>query len=140
MTANTNPGNFANRPKEEVKKSASKGGQASHSGGFASMPKEKLVCLPPEPYSLTSITYLSPLNPPGLSFFPQEGLTPLTRPHPSVTYPVLWYSNAKEAWHKQQEVASKGGKASSGSFEKGSEAAREAGRKGGKASHGLSDE
>ena len=37
---------------------------------------------------------------------------------------------------KQREIASKGGKASSGSFEPGSEKAREAGRKGGKASHG----
>ena len=32
---------------------------------------------------------------------------------------------------KQKEIASQGGKASSGSFEKGSEAAKEAGRKGG---------
>jgi general stress protein YciG len=31
----------------------------------------------------------------------------------------------------QREISSKGGKASSGSFEKGSEAARETGRKGG---------
>jgi hypothetical protein len=36
----------------------------------------------------------------------------------------------------QREIASKGGKASSGSFEPGSEKAREAGRKGGKASGG----
>ena len=34
----------------------------------------------------------------------------------------------------QREIASKGGKASSGSFEKGSERAREAGRKGGSVS------
>lgn len=38
---------------------------------------------------------------------------------------------------KQREIASKGGKASSGSFEPGSEKAREAGRKGGKASGGT---
>lgn len=74
-THNTNPGNFANRPKEEVREIASKGGKASHSGGFASMDPEK-----------------------------------------------------------QREIASKGGKASSGSFEKGSERAREAGRKGGSVS------
>lgn len=37
---------------------------------------------------------------------------------------------------KQREIASMGGKASSGSFEPGSEKAREAGRKGGKASGG----
>ncbi|KAI8992003.1 hypothetical protein BDF20DRAFT_847705 [Mycotypha africana] len=35
---------------------------------------------------------------------------------------------------KQREIASQGGKASSGSFEKGSQRAKEAGRKGGKAS------
>ncbi|KAI4126646.1 MAG: hypothetical protein LQ347_004893 [Umbilicaria vellea] len=40
MTDNTNPGNFANRPKEEVQAAASKGGQAS-SGGFASMDPDK---------------------------------------------------------------------------------------------------
>lgn len=34
----------------------------------------------------------------------------------------------------QKEIASMGGKASSGSFEKGSEAAKEAGRKGGSSS------
>jgi len=33
MTDNTNPGNFANRPKEEVQAIASKGGKASHGGG-----------------------------------------------------------------------------------------------------------
>jgi general stress protein YciG len=42
---NDNPGNFANRPKEEVKEIASKGGKASHSGGFASMDPDKQVCL-----------------------------------------------------------------------------------------------
>lgn len=35
---------------------------------------------------------------------------------------------------QQQEIASKGGQASSGSFEKGSEKAKEAGRKGGQSS------
>ncbi|KAJ9496697.1 hypothetical protein LTR99_010497 [Exophiala xenobiotica] len=41
MSANTNPGNFANRPKEEVSEIASKGGQASHNSGFASMDPDK---------------------------------------------------------------------------------------------------
>ncbi|KAL2686822.1 hypothetical protein Neosp_004364 [[Neocosmospora] mangrovei] len=41
MTENTNPGNFANRPKEEVQEIASKGGKAS-TGGFASMDPDKL--------------------------------------------------------------------------------------------------
>jgi len=45
MTSNSNPGNFANRPKEEVQEIASKGGQASHSGGFASMDPDKQVCI-----------------------------------------------------------------------------------------------
>jgi hypothetical protein len=63
MTDNTNPGNFANRSKEEVKSMftvrlllcfaiiltwkdiASKGGQSSHSGGFASMDADKQVRL-----------------------------------------------------------------------------------------------
>ncbi|KAH8747315.1 conidiation-specific protein 10, partial [Diaporthe sp. PMI_573] len=70
-SANTNPGNFANRPREEVQEIASKGGQASHSGGFANMDPDK-----------------------------------------------------------QREIASQGGQASSGSFEPGSERAREAGQKG----------
>ncbi|EEU45713.1 uncharacterized protein NECHADRAFT_41127 [Fusarium vanettenii 77-13-4] len=41
MTENNNPGNFANRPKEEVQEIASKGGKAS-TGGFASMDPDKL--------------------------------------------------------------------------------------------------
>lgn len=45
-STSTNPGNFANRPHEEVQAIASKGGQASHSGGFASMDPEKQVRLP----------------------------------------------------------------------------------------------
>ena len=40
---NTNPGNFANRPKEEVQEIASKGGKSSHSGGFANMDPDKQV-------------------------------------------------------------------------------------------------
>jgi general stress protein YciG len=45
MTENTNPGNFANRPKEEVQNIAKKGGEASHSGGFTSMDADKQVCV-----------------------------------------------------------------------------------------------
>ncbi|KAK5042855.1 conidiation-specific expression protein [Exophiala bonariae] len=41
MSGNDNPGNFANRPKEEVQEIASKGGQASHNSGFASMDPDK---------------------------------------------------------------------------------------------------
>ena len=46
MADNTNPGNFANRPKEEVQNIASKGGQSNHSGGFASMDPDKQVSFP----------------------------------------------------------------------------------------------
>jgi general stress protein YciG len=43
MTDNTNPGNFANRPKDEVREIASKGGQSgTENSGFASMPKEQV--------------------------------------------------------------------------------------------------
>lgn len=37
MSDNSNPGNFANRPHEEVENIARKGGQSSHQSGFASM-------------------------------------------------------------------------------------------------------
>jgi general stress protein YciG len=43
MSDNPNPGNFANRPKEEVQDIASKGGHSSHSSGFASMDPDKQV-------------------------------------------------------------------------------------------------
>jgi general stress protein YciG len=89
MSGNDNPGNFANRPKEEVQKIASKGGQASHSGGFASMDADKQVSL------------------------------------------SILHARKQANMKMQREIASQGGKASSGSFEPGSEAAKEAGRKGG---------
>jgi general stress protein YciG len=44
MSSNPNPGNFANRPHEEVSKIAQQGGHASHRGGFASMDRDKQVC------------------------------------------------------------------------------------------------
>lgn len=90
--ADNNPGNFANRPKEEVQAIASKGGQASHSGGFASMDPDKQV--------ITS------------------------------NLPLISTSHFANVCF-QREIASQGGKASSGSFEPGSEKAKEAGRKGG---------
>ncbi|KAL8981997.1 MAG: hypothetical protein Q9205_003377 [Flavoplaca limonia] len=94
MADNTNPGNFANRPKEEVKAAAQKGGEHS-AGGFASMDPDKQV----------------------------------------QRLPMIWSSSPVDiADAKQREIASQGGQASSGSFEKGSEAAKEAGRKGGQSS------
>ncbi|CAG7950010.1 unnamed protein product [Penicillium salamii] len=41
MANNSNPGNFSNRPQEEVSNIARKGGQSSHEGGFASMDPSK---------------------------------------------------------------------------------------------------
>jgi general stress protein YciG len=55
MTDNTHPGNFANRPKEEVQNIASKGGQASHTGGFASMDPDKQVHIAISPFPLPFI-------------------------------------------------------------------------------------
>lgn len=92
MADNTNPGNFANRPKDEVTAAAQKGGQSSHEGGFASMDPDKQVC------------------------------------------DSHWYPSPCYSWDMQKDIASQGGKASSGSFEPGSEAAKEAGRKGGSSS------
>jgi hypothetical protein len=43
MSSNPNPGNFANRPHEEVENIAKKGGQSSHQSGFASMDPDKQV-------------------------------------------------------------------------------------------------
>jgi general stress protein YciG len=48
MTDNSNPGNFSNRPREEVQNIGKKGGQSSRSGGFASMDPSKQV-MPPFP-------------------------------------------------------------------------------------------
>ncbi|KAG2414127.1 hypothetical protein HFD88_003318 [Aspergillus terreus] len=41
MAGNPNPGNFSNRPQEELQNIARKGGQSSQSGGFASMDSSK---------------------------------------------------------------------------------------------------
>lgn len=46
MSGNDNPGNFANRSEDDVKNVASKGGQTgTENSGFASMAKDKVVCL-----------------------------------------------------------------------------------------------
>lgn len=44
MADNSNPGNFSNRPREEVQNIGKKGGQSSQTGGFASMDPSKQVC------------------------------------------------------------------------------------------------
>ncbi|KAE8392319.1 hypothetical protein BDV23DRAFT_151496 [Aspergillus alliaceus] len=91
MASNTNPGNFSNRPQEEVQNIASKGGQSSHRGGFASMDPEK-----------------------------QVRFSSISKAHT----PILIFSS-------KRNIASKGGQASSGSFEPGDPRARAAGQKGG---------
>ena len=58
MTDNTNPGNFANRPKEEVQSIAQKGGQSSHTGGFASMDPDKQVGILSTKHKHKSLTLL----------------------------------------------------------------------------------
>ncbi|KAK0636443.1 putative conidiation-specific expression protein [Bombardia bombarda] len=98
--SNDNPGNFANRPTEEVREIAAKGGRASHGGGSNAESDEN------ESRS-TGTANTNPGN------FANRGGFASMDPE------------------KQREIASMGGKASSGSFEPGSERAREAGRKGG---------
>ena len=92
MSGNDNPGNFANRAKEDVQAAAQKGGQSSNTGGFASMDTDKVVS-------------------------PDKLCCPVRK--------------GSDLTQIQKDIASQGGQASSGSFEKGSEAAKEAGRKGG---------
>jgi Stress-induced bacterial acidophilic repeat motif len=65
-SGNTNPGNFANRPQEEVEDIARKGGQSSHTGGFHNMDPDKQVhrfrfprgCFPPLFISLPLINWV----------------------------------------------------------------------------------
>lgn len=63
MTDNTNPGNFANRPKEEVQKIASKGGQTGTENSGVSLrypiphpqpPAQSLIRLSSHPWTPTS--------------------------------------------------------------------------------------
>ena len=62
MSSNWNPGNFANRPQEEVENLASKGGQHSHQGGFASMdPSKQVFTLPSVPFRC-SVSVLGAAN------------------------------------------------------------------------------
>lgn len=98
MTDNPNPGNFANRPHEEVENIARKGGQTSNQGGFASMEADRQV---------SKSTH---------------------NRHTTLAKSSI-----------QKDIASKGGHASSGSFQPGDERAKEAGRKGGQSS-GQPDE
>ncbi|RAQ81399.1 conidiation-specific family protein [Aspergillus flavus] len=105
MAHNPNPGNFANRPHDEVEDIARKGGQSSHQGGFASMDEDKQAYVP--------------------NFLMQRDIASKGG-HASSGSFRPGDPRAREAGHK-------GGLASGGSFEPGDERAREAGHKGGKA-------
>lgn len=94
-----NPANFANRSQAEVENIAKKGGQSSHSGGFASMDPGKQVCL-------HALRFMSHYR----------------------------RDNNADHLYGQHDIASKGGQYSGGSFEPGSDRAREAGHRGGQAS------
>lgn len=133
--ADNNPGNFANRSKEEVQDIASKGGQSS-AGGFASMDPDKQVGhSPPFPVFAAETqtggrSKHSLGTPSGGSHleFPEADYL-LTRP------PLLSRRTDSDfCFYEQKDIASQGGQASSGSFEPGSEKAKEAGRKGGQSS------
>ncbi|ROT43142.1 hypothetical protein SODALDRAFT_327312 [Sodiomyces alkalinus F11] len=110
MANNTNPGNFANRPREEVQEIASKGGQASNQGSSTS----------------PTGTY----NPGNFANRPREEVQEIASKGGQASHSGGFASMDPD---KQREIASMGGKASSGSFEPGSEKAREAGAKGGHA-------
>lgn len=105
-TKENNPGNFANRPHEEVVEAARKGGEASHTGGFASMDAEKQVL------------HILVLEWHAKFYWPSQ-------------YSLAFLRLIETVQHN---IASKGGHASSGKFETGSERAREAGKKGGRVS------
>lgn len=106
-----NPGNFANRPHEKVVEAARKGGHASHSGRFASMDAEKQVL------------YILHFGHGAVKL-----LLIMSNTHLYLCF-CVWLSESV-----QHDIASKGGHASTGQFEAGSERAREAGRKDGRAS------
>jgi general stress protein YciG len=96
-TQSSNPGNFANRPAEEVKNIASKGGHARGTGGSGGSGGG----------ADTTSASVGKENPGSFANRPKEEV---------------------------QAIGSKGGQDSSGSFEPGSERAKEAGMKGGSAS------
>ncbi|KAI1815111.1 hypothetical protein GGS20DRAFT_545034 [Poronia punctata] len=119
MTNNTNPGNFANRPKEEVREIASKGGQASSGNSHQTETETET--------SNNSGSSASN-NPGNFANRPKEEVQEIASKGGKASHSGGFASMDPD---KQREIASMGGKASSGSFEPGSEKAREAGRKGG---------
>lgn len=103
MTENTNPGNFANRPTEEVKAIASMGGKASHGGD----------------------------NSGGDSKSSSTG-----NDTSDVSYPYEDCPGRHSGFLLTCPQVSNEGRNPDGTFQKGSEAAKEAGEKGGHASGG----
>ncbi|EMR71547.1 hypothetical protein MGN70_004617 [Eutypa lata] len=108
-SAHNNPANFANRPKEEVREIAAMGGHASHGGK-------------PQPPPAGGG------NPGNFANRPKEEVQEIASKGGQASHSGGFASMDPD---KQREIASHGGQASSGSFEEGSEKAREAGRKGG---------
>ncbi|CAI4213220.1 unnamed protein product [Parascedosporium putredinis] len=98
--ADSNPGNFANWDKSDLKKVAAKGGRTQNAG---------------EAETGSGNQASSGLGSSGNSGTGKQGFASMDP-------------------DRQREIASMGGKASGGSFEKGSERAREAGAKGGASS------
>lgn len=116
MTSNANPGNFANRPHEQVEDIAHKGGQSSHNSGFAHMDESKQVIHP----SLHDLLNKLQCN---ANKIPQRDIASKGG-HSSGGSFEPGDPRAREAGHR-------GGQASGGSFEPGDPRAREAGKKGG---------
>ncbi|MCJ1281276.1 hypothetical protein MMC26_000594 [Xylographa opegraphella] len=120
MTENTNPGNFANRPKEEVIEAATKGGK-SHGG--------------PSPGSGTYVPAGSPQYDP---YIPPASAADNNGRNPDGTF-TTGSAAAKEAGAKGGSNSSgptgvtDDGRNPDGTFTTGSAAAKEAGAKGGSA-------
>jgi general stress protein YciG len=121
-SAENNPGNFANRPTEEVRNIASKGGKASGRARSADDQFEEQQ----QGENISSRGKTSGTARSGENLYEEE--TPEATSGSRNTNPGNFANRPAE---EVREIASKGGKASSGSFEPGSERAREAGRKGG---------
>lgn len=118
MASNANPGNFSNRPHEQVENIASKGGQSSHASGFAHMDESKqVVQFPPLHHIIKPWSDTKHKSPPQKDIASKGGQQSGGSFEPGDP-------RAREAGHR-------GGERSGGSFEPGDPRAREAGKKGG---------
>ncbi|KAK5729634.1 hypothetical protein LTR17_011821 [Elasticomyces elasticus] len=126
-TTNTNPGNFANRPTEEVKAIASMGGKASHSGHTKT---EDEACA----VSLREDSAAPPgRNPDGTFIKGSEAAKAAGHVGGMHSHDHDHDGMAKEEKVSELEVQDDDhtGRRADGTFTKGSEAAKEAGHKGG---------